>query len=71
MATIVNNPAPAESNTGSSGFGFLLGAILLVVFLFVLISYLLPALRSGMTAGGGTSVTVPDKINVNVQDGTK
>lgn len=68
MATIVNNPAP--SNTGDSsggGMGFLLGVIVLVLFIAVLLYVGLPYLRSGF--GGGTQVNIPDKVNVNVQGG--
>lgn len=64
MATIVNTPAASDSNS-SSGMGFLVGAILLIVFLFLLFYYGLPALRSSFSA---PQVNVPGKIDVNIQN---
>lgn len=66
MATIVNTPASAERDSGS---GFLLGAILLIVFLALFFFYGLPFI--GNMFQGATSspqVNVPDKIDVNVQN---
>jgi hypothetical protein len=68
MATVINNPAPsATTESSSSGLGFLLGVIALIVFLFVVLYYGGPALRS-MTRGAnsGAQINVPDKINVDV-----
>ena len=64
MATIVNTPAQTEGNS-SSGMGFLLGVILLLIVLFVLFVYGLPALRSATSA---PQVNVPGKIDVNVNN---
>lgn len=62
MATIVNNP-PAATNERSGGFGFLLGVILLIVFAVLFILYGLPMLTNAVS---GPQVTVPDRIDVNV-----
>lgn len=63
MATVVNNP-PANTDRGG-GNGFLLGIILLIVFVILFIYYGLPLLSN---AGGaaGTQVNIPDKVDVNV-----
>ncbi len=70
MATVINNPPaqqsaqqPVESN--GNGSGFLVGIILLILFVLALIYYGLPYLNAGMNAG--TQVNVPDKVDVNVK----
>lgn len=72
MATIVNNPS---SDNSGSGMGFVLGILVLIVFVLVLFYYGLPALRGRTasstpeSASGGSSeinVDVPDKVDVNV-----
>lgn len=65
MATVVNTPAQGES---SSGMGFMMGMILLLVVLFLLFYYGLPAIRNA--GSGGTSVNIPDKVDVNVNPGS-
>jgi len=62
MATIVNTPA--QSDSSGNGMGFLLGVIILVLFVLGLLYYGLPAL-SRMGSGGAT-INVPDKVDVNV-----
>lgn len=62
MPVIVNNP-PAENN---NGMGFFLGVIILVIFAILFFVYGLPYLRGIF---GGTQVTIPSHINVNVQQG--
>lgn len=76
MATIVNTPTAPTSE--SNGMGFLLGAVLLIVVALVLVYAFVPALRgaAGQNAApqnpgtsngdGGTSIQVPDKIDVNL-----
>lgn len=65
MATIVNNPPANQTAEGSSGgMGFLLGIILLIVFLAVLFIYILPAIGQNFT---GSSVNIPSDINVNLK----
>jgi hypothetical protein len=67
MATIVNNPAPTNSgDSGGNGMGFLLGVIILILFVLGLLYVGLPYLRSGF---GSPQVNVPDHVNVNVQGG--
>ena len=74
MATIINTPsAPANE---SNGMGFLIGAVLLIVVVFVLLYTFLPMLRGaaqnaapqnqGSDNGGGTTIQVPDQIDVNL-----
>jgi len=66
MATIVNTPAQGNTDSGS-GMGMVVGAILLIVFLFVFFVYGLPVIRSSMGRGTTTpQVNVPEKIDVNV-----
>ncbi len=65
MATIVNNPPANNTNgSGGNGMGFLLGVIVLIIFVAVVIIYGLPYLRnmSGFTA----QVNVPKSVDVNV-----
>ncbi len=68
MATIVNNPPANQTTEGSgNGMGFLLGAILLIVFLAVLFIYILPAIGQNFGGFGGASVNVPSDFNVNLK----
>lgn len=65
--TVINNapsPAPVQESSGN-GMGFLLGVILLIVFVFLLIYYGLPAIRNSFSSG--TQINIPDKVDVNVQ----
>lgn len=62
MATVINNP-PQSSEPRNNGYGFLIGIILLIAVLILLFNYGLPALRG---ASGGTNVTVPEQVDVNV-----
>lgn len=66
MATIVNNPPVTQHD--SSGNGFLLGVILLIVFAVLFFMYGLPYLTSAMS---GPTVQVPDKVDVNVNTPNK
>jgi hypothetical protein len=68
MATTIVNPAPNNNSSTGSGMGFLLGAIVLIVFLALFFVYALPFIR-GLSGSGGVQVTVPvpKNINVNVQ----
>ncbi len=63
MATIVNTPTAEPSS--NSGMGFLMGAILLIIFMFLLFYYGLPALRS---VSQSPQINVPGKIDVNVNN---
>lgn len=69
MATIVNTTPAAPSDSGSSA-SFLIGSILLLVLAFLFFYYGLPAIRSASApAQQGTSIQVPDQIDVNVNGG--
>jgi hypothetical protein len=66
MTTVVNNPAPVSENGGT---GFLIGVIMLIVFVVVLIYFGLPAMRrmqSNQSVIPAPQIVLPDKINVNV-----
>ncbi len=62
MATIVNNPPSERRGNGS---GFLIGVILLIIFTVLFFYYGLPALQN-VGNSGGTEVTIPDEVDVNV-----
>ena len=61
MATVVNNP----SGTSDNSVGLIVGIVLLLGFVFLLFYYGLPALRGA----SNPSVSVPSKIDVNVNPG--
>lgn len=67
MATIVNNP-PAQTRESGNGMGFLVGVILLIVFVILAIYYGLPLLRGATTA---PQVNVPGQVDVNVDTPAK
>jgi len=64
MATVVNNPQPSTSN---NGLGFLLGAIVVILFVMLFFVYVLPLMRSSMSASQASQVSIPDKVDVNVK----
>ena len=64
MATIINNPGDGN-NSGGNAAGIIVGIVLVVIVLFVFFVYGLPAIR-GTRQSSGTTVNVPDKIDVNV-----
>lgn len=64
MATTVVNSTPAQGSS-DNGMGFFLGIVLLIAFVGFLFYFGLPYIQRGMS--GGTSVNVPDHVNVNVQ----
>lgn len=61
MATVINNPGNGESNGG--GAGLIIGIVILVVVVALFFIYGLPAMRNN---DSGTTVNVPDQIDVNV-----
>lgn len=63
MATVVNNPAPSNSD---SGMGFFLGIIILIIVGAIFFFYGLPYIQNGF-GGGGVKVDIPKDINVNVK----
>ncbi len=67
---VINNAAPASESSG--GMGFLMGVLLLISFFIFLFYFGLPAMQNsfnGGGAGGGTQINVPDKMDVNVNQG--
>lgn len=67
MATIINNP-DSGSDKGS-GVGMIVGAIVLVLVLTLFFIYGLPVIRNSSTKSNGSTINVPDKIDVNVDSG--
>ncbi len=63
MATTVVNTNPGTSSS-DNGMGFLLGIILIILFIGLLLYYGLPYLQQSMS---GPQVNVPDHVNVNVK----
>lgn len=66
MATTIINPAPSNNSSDNNGIGFLLGAIILIVFVVLFFIYGLPLLQ-GLSGNGGVQVNVPKSIDVKVQ----
>ena len=67
MTTVVNNPAPASEKGDSGGVGFLIGSIILVVFVAILLYFAIPAIKNMgpvQVNVPAPQVVVPDKINV-------
>jgi len=62
MTTIINNPDTGGGKSGG-GAGLIIGAVVVIAIIALFILYGLPALRRSTS---GTTVNVPDKINVNV-----
>jgi hypothetical protein len=60
MATVIT---PGTSNESSSSF--LMGIIILVVAVVLFLLFGLPAIRNN---DGGTNVTVPERVDVNVNN---
>lgn len=63
MATIINNPDAGSGSSSGGGAGILIGALVAIVIIALFFIYALPAIRNNKS---GTTVNVPDKINVNV-----
>ena len=59
---VIERPVATSESTHGSGINFLLGVILLLIVLYLLFTYGLPMIRTAATP----SVSVPEKINVNV-----
>jgi hypothetical protein len=58
-----------EGSGSDSGMGFLMGIILLMIFLFLMFYYGLPVLRNSMGAAQAPQINVPSKgqLDVNVK----
>jgi hypothetical protein len=66
MTTIINSPAPEQNN---NGFGFLIGAIILVGFVALLLYFGIPAVKQMnpiQVNVPAPQVEMPDKIDINV-----
>ena len=66
MATIVNNP-PAQDNS-SGPMSMIIILVVLLVLGYLAFVYGLPALRQ-MQGGTNINVQIPDKVDVNVNQG--
>ena len=64
MATTIINPAPSNNSSDNNGMGFLIGAIVLIVVVFLFFVYVLPAIQNIKL--GTPQINVPGKIDVNV-----
>lgn len=64
--TVINNTAPASQPAGNNGMGFLLGVIVLILFVMGVFYYGLPLLRSSVPTT--PTVNVPGKVDVNVHN---
>ena len=62
MAIVVNNPQPVQQS--DNGFGFLMGAVVLVVFAILFFVYALPYIRSNFQV---PQITIPSQVDVNVK----
>lgn len=65
MATVIQNtPGQAPARSGSSG---IIVALVILAMMVLFIFYGIPQITSSLGSNQGTSVNVPDKIDVNVQ----
>ncbi len=46
MTTVVNNPTPIKESGDSGGSGFLLGTIIIVIFLGIVLYFAVPAIKN-------------------------
>lgn len=68
MTTVINNPGNGTSDNGSGGAGMIIAVVVVIAIIALFFLYGLPALRNSAGNGSntGTTVNVPDKIQVNV-----
>jgi hypothetical protein len=67
METVVNNPTPVQESGDKGGTGFLIGTIILVIFVGVLLYFAIPAIKNMgpiQVNVPAPQVIVPDKIQV-------
>ncbi len=67
MTTVINTPSSSQE---SSGVGFLIGAVLIIVFAAFLLYFGIPALNQMKPAQinvPAPQIVMPDKVDVNVQ----
>lgn len=60
---MADQPVVVQGDSGG-GMGFLLGVILLIVFLIALLYFGLPMIQQATSSG--PTINVPDKVDVNV-----
>lgn len=65
MATIVNT-TPAVTGSSDNGMGFLLGVLLLIVFVGVILYFSIPYIQQSVS-GGGAQINVPNQVKVHVK----
>ncbi|MBW6441398.1 hypothetical protein K0B04_00615 [Patescibacteria group bacterium] len=46
MTTVVNNPAPVKEDGDRGGSGFLVGVVIIVIFLGVILYFAIPAIKN-------------------------
>jgi len=66
MGTTIVNPAPTNNSPSGNGIGFLIGALVLVLFIVLFFVYALPFIR-GLGGTNGIQITIPKNIDVNVK----
>jgi len=64
MATIINNPDSGSGGGNGGGAGLIIGVVVAIIVIALFFIYALPAIRN--TRSGDTTIKVPDKIDVNV-----
>ena len=69
--TIVNTPPPVAPASENNGMGFLIGAIILIVFGVLFFYFVFPSIRQMMSKGIQinlpSEVSIPAEVNVNVE----
>ncbi len=66
MTTIVN-PTPSNNSSDGNGTGFLIGAILLILFGVMFFVYGLPMIQKAMNDGIQVKVQAPDSVKLDVE----
>lgn len=69
MENIVNNPAPVQEVAKNEGTGFLIGTLVLILFVGVLLYFAIPAIKNMgplqvNVPAPDVKIIVPDNVNV-------
>ncbi len=64
MATVINNPDGASEGSGA---GMVVGVLVAILVIVLFVLFAVPALRG---VNRGSTINVPDKVDVNVNPGT-